>query len=341
MMSSIYGHIQTATDWSVNLPLLMAGSEQARIAQPRHLDPRQIIWQDARPATSFVMTDGDNVQWYMGGFYRAQGDSWYGNPLRGSFPFGWSSCFAHLAQIAPEVLDYAVATQSANDEFIEWGGGYFYPEVFAAKRANADELMALHARHTWAQMQKTDTRIIAFNFYDLASTATLNACRIYAENMDGLLGIMAFQYAPYEGGAGRVLWVKNRKGIEIPVVTARYSLWENCNNRPRAGTPAKIAREINQNVQQAKREARQNLDWVIVHCWSYFKQAAGANEDAENMQQQNAEQQGGVRGYAPVKWCVDRLPPEVRVVSPEELLWRIRMEHNPAQTRRVLKNWSK
>ncbi len=50
----------------------------------------------------------------------------------------------------------------------------------------------------------------------------------------------------------------------------------------------------------------------------------------------NASDQGGVRGYSPVTWCADRLPATIRVVSPEELAWRIRMKHNPAQTKRFM-----
>lgn len=339
IMTSLYGHIQTATDWCMNLPLLMAASENAHISQPRHLDPRRIDWNDKRHATSFVITDGDNVQWYMGGLMRAQGDSWYGNPLRGRFPYGWSSCFAHLVQLCPETVSYAVGTQSANDEFIEWGGGYFYPDVFAAKRPNPEELMAQHARRTWAHMKKTGTRIIAFNFSKFDTDATRRVCEIYAREMDGLLGIMAFQYAPYEGGAGRIHWVQNRRGEEVPVVSTRYSIWEHSNERPRSGTPAKVAREIRETVAEAEKQGRQNLDWVITHAWSYFKYAPGADEDAENMEQKDAPKKGGVRGYAPVVWCVDRLPDNVRAVLPEELLWRIRMEHNPDQTRAFIERW--
>lgn len=77
-------------------------------------------------------------------------------------------------------------------------------------------------------------------------------------------------------------------------------------------------------------------DWVIGHAWSYLKQAAGADENAENLPQESAPAQGGVRGYAPVAWCAERLPPGIRVISPEELAWRIRMEHDPVETKRFL-----
>ena len=126
--------------------------------------------------------------------------------------------------------------------------------------------------------------------------------------------------------------MKDHNGIEVPVITARYSLWEHANNRERAGTPAKIAREIQQSVENASREQGSRFDWVITHVWSYFKKAPGTDENAENMPQDNAAANGGVRGYSPVIWCAERLPASVRVVSPEELIWRIRMKHDATQT---------
>jgi hypothetical protein len=69
---------------------------------------------------------------------------------------------------------------------------------------------------------------------------------------------------------------------------------------------------------------------------TYSKQAPGADENAENLPQERAPAQGGVRGYAPAVWCAERLRAGIRVISPEELVWRIRMEHDPAQTKRLL-----
>jgi len=77
-------------------------------------------------------------------------------------------------------------------------------------------------------------------------------------------------------------------------------------------------------------------DWVIAHAWSYFKHVSGPDENAENLPQTNAAAEGGVRGYSPVTWCAERLPASIRVISPEELVWRIRMKHDPAQTKRFM-----
>jgi hypothetical protein len=331
-LSSRHGHIQTATDWCMNLPVLMAGSEKLELSKAKPFSPSTIDWNDRRSAVSFVETDGDNVQWLEGNFFRHP-DFW-SDPNRGRIPFGWSTCFAHLAQLCPQIIDYAHATRSTNDSLIEWGGGYYYPDHFAMDRKDRWELLAKHARRTSALMKKTNTRIIGFNVEKHDSPDARKAYEVFASQTEGLLGILIFQYYPYEGGAGKTFWVKDRNGLNLPVITARYSIWENVNERERAGTPAKIAREIRETVEKSKEKSR--YDWVINHAWSYFKKAPGHNEKAENMLQAKAASENGVRGYTPALWCAERLPANIRVISPEELIWRIRMQHDAAGTRRFI-----
>ena len=330
-LSSRYGHIQTATDWCMNLPVLMAGSEKLMARKVSGPSPKSIDWKDQRSAVSFIGTDGDNVQWFEGNFFRADDSkSYWANPQRGKVPYGWSCCFAHLAQLVPQAIDYAETTRSSNDCFIEWGGGYYFPDRFGTSRANRWELLGRQASRTWELMKKTNTRIIGFNCNQFDSREAHKAYETIAAQTDGLLAILVFQYSPYEAGAGEMFWVKDRNGIELPVITARYSIWEHENNRERSGTPAKVAREIRQTVQQSPKLPR--YDWVIAHAWSWFKTILGLMKIPENMPQENAEAHGGSRGYAPVTWCAERLPENIRVVRPEELIWRIRMKHNARET---------
>jgi hypothetical protein len=78
---------------------------------------------------------------------------------------------------------------------------------------------------------------------------------------------------------------------------------------------------------------------VIAHVWSWFKQAPGSDEKAEDMAQDNAPARKGMRGYTPVTWCATRLPWNIRTVSPEELMWRIRMKHNAGETKKLIAEW--
>lgn len=313
-LSSRFGHFQTATDWCMNLPVLMAGSDQWTLPRDTPLSPAAIDWKDQRSTIAFVQTDGDNVQWLQGNFFLHP--SYWANPARGSIPFGWSVCFTHLAQLCPPAIHYAFATRKPTDSLIEWGGGYYYPDLFASSRGNRWDLLAEHARRTWTHMKRTNTRVIGFNVAKHDSPETRKALEVFAAQCDGLLGILLFQYAPYEAGAGARFTVKDSRGQKIPVVTARYSIWENSNNRARAGTPAKIAREI-------RASGPNRHDWAIAHVWSYFKKSPGSDENAENIPQANGDR-NGERGYSPAVWCAERLPNDIRKVSIEEMLLRAR-----------------
>lgn len=330
-LSTIYGQIQTATDWCMNLPVLMAGTEQDTTSRPKEFDPASIDWLDRRSCVSFVLTDGDNVQWLQINFFHGEPGYW-NNPARGTIPFGWSGCFAHLSQLCPFAIDHALATRKANDQFVEWGAGYYYPDLFGRARPDGQELLSRHAQRTWKFMQRTGTRIIGFNVAQPESPEALRAYSAIARETDDLTAMLVFQYSPYEGGAGKTFWVKDGRGIEVPVITARYSIWEHSNHRARSGTPAKVAREIIGSVS----DKSPRHDWAIVHAWSYFRHAPGNDEQAENMSQERARAKGGERGYSPALWCAQRLPEHIRTVTPEELAWRIRMEHDPMTTKQLL-----
>ena len=123
------------------------------------------------------------------------------------------------------------------------------------------------------------------------------------------------------------------------MITARYSLWEHSNARARSGTPAKVAREIRETEAKAQAEELPRYDWVVAHVWSYFREAPGDDEDAENLPQADAWKNGGVRGYVPVMWCAKRLGQKIRVLSVEEMIWRVRMKHDEGQTTGEIKSF--
>ena len=101
--------------------------------------------------------------------------------------------------------------------------------------------------------------------------------------------------------------------------------------------PPEVAREITRTVEQTPREKPPRYDWVVTHVWSYFKKSPGTDENAEDMSQANATANGGIRGYSPAAWCAERLPASIRAIGPEEMVWRIRMKHDPSQTKEFMR----
>ncbi|MBN2131758.1 MAG: hypothetical protein JW741_19820 [Sedimentisphaerales bacterium] len=317
-LPSRFGHIQTASNWALNLPILSAGTDAYEGAKIKTLDPGDIDWDDERHAVSFVLSDGDNVQWMLGNFFT--NPAYWSSSYSGAVPFGWTSCPAHLSQVCPEALDYLARTQPAHASIIEYGGGYHYPDLFGASRDDP-KLLEKYARRVSEHMQRTGARIFGFICMDVDSPAARHAYEVYAAHIEGLVGMIAVQYYPYDGGDGEVFWVRNARGVEIPVATCKFSLWRDA-HWPRGGDPAKIARLINESAARAQARNERLHCWTVVHAWSRFERESDPTESQA--------------GPAPAAWCAQRLDKNVAVVSPEELLWRMRMKHDPEATKAII-----
>jgi len=329
-----YGHFQTATNWAMNLPFLSAGSENLIIRKVKNVDPALIDYDDPRHLVCFIPSDGDNLQYLMGGF--CFNPDYWANPLHGEFPFSWTSCTALLVQACPGTVNYLADTQPEGINLVEHGGGYYYPDLFARKQPNRLAVLTQHARRISTQLNRTGVKVFSFICKDVQSQEAQNAYAVFAKEIKGLVGMIAFQYYPYDGGNGRIFWVKNAKGIEIPVVTATHSIWANA-YWPRGGTPAKIARLIKKRSEE-KRGTEENFSVVATHAWSYFQEAPGDDETAENIPHDAPAhvKRKGHRGLAPVKWCIERFGEDIKVVSAEELMWWLRMKHNPQRTQELI-----
>jgi len=339
-LNSKYGHYQTATSMLVNMPVLAAGSHDYEPKRCKSLDPTTIDYDQGRHFVAFLMSDGDNTGWFVGSF--THDTDYWANPQHGKFPMGWTTSMANASQMAPDVADYIAETKPQHTSLIEQGGGYYYPDLFAKELPNRREILAKHAREVNHYLKRRGVNILSFICLDIDSPEAMEAYAVFAKEMDALIGMIGLQYYPYDGGDGAVYWFKNNNGIEIPVVCVKYSIWNHA-NWPRGGTPAKIARLIKEQALEGEQQGKKTYSITSVHCWSYFKKSDSDADDAEEIGKDSIEYRKdyhvGRRGLTPVKWCVDRLSPEVKVVSPEEIIWRIRMRNRPEQTLRVLKQY--
>lgn len=322
---SEYGLFNTASDYCSNLTFLSAGARQAEPAKARRIDPRTIDFAASGSFHAFLMSDGDNMQWTMDAFFSRD---YYLHPACASIPVGWTSCAANISQASPATWNEIVRLQAPGATIAEFSGGYQYADVFGRELPDRMEVLRRYARQTGEHMRRTGVTVLnLMTLGDIASQEAMSAYAVYAEQIDDLTGIVAIQYNPYHGGRGAVYWVKNRQGVEIPVVTARYSLWGKI-PRDGFGRPDQIAERI-----EADAATGDALGWTVVHAWSrYRRDAAGAIRDADN------DDRTAGRGVTAVEWCVERISPSTRIVPLEELLWRIRMRHDPETTRKIIEN---
>lgn len=299
------GGFETASNWTRNLLFLSAGAADYRPNPISGFDPRTIDWQDTRRTISFMLSDGDNTGWMLGNFWQ---EPYFGSEQTGDFPMGFTAALSIMAQMAPVVVDRFAETKPDNISLIEANGGYYYPDLFAKDRPNREGILRKNARNLNEQMKRTGAHLICFIVKDSASEGAREAYRIFAEELEPLHGMLVMDYAPYHKGMGTIYWAKNRDGIEIPAITANFSMWQGM-NRPNAGDPLKLAEHINSDSV--------DNSWAAVHAWSRFPRPDG----------------GEARGTGAIADCIQKVDTDrISVVSPDEMVWRIRMAHNPEQT---------
>ena len=332
--ASRWAAFQTATNWCTNLALL-ASEEPGRTYPEARLRPEQprsiwdLRWEDGVSYVAFLMSDGDNVQWAMGNFLEGE-DSWWSSPVRGDFPMGWTIPYVDLAQLSPYTLDRLYTSATAKDDFTLLGGGYYYPDLFGTSRKTGNWMLQ-HARRIGPYMATGRVSTLMVNLQSWDGAEAQKAYRDYAGAIAGLEGILTVQYYPYTAGAGRVLWVRRADGAEIPVVSARFSIWAQT-GRAADTTPTKVAAMLNALPHEGPM-AEARFSWVVAHAWSYFRQPdPNAEPGAEEVEQALGAQPGVARGLLPVRWCVDALDPHVRVLTPTDLVRIMRLRVHTKDT---------
>ena len=321
-----YGLINTVSDFCMNLPMLSCADQSGERLSFRKLNPKSIDWNSDKPVHSFVMSDGDNLQWMMGSFISSK--EYWRSRYSSSIPMNYTTCAVNLSMTAVDPLAALVAGQPRKGSVIEYGGGYYYPDLFACRRGEArEDLLRALARKVNTHMKRTGTSVLAFICMDMFSGAAKDAYRIFAEEIDGLLGILTLQYSPYNRGDGKLLWVNGKNGFDVPICSARYQIWANL-DIPGSGNPQKVAIDINEDAGDADSPV---MSWTIVHAWSrYIKDVNGNILDASQ------DDRNATRGVSAVYWGTRFLDSGTAVVSVEELLWRMRMAHDPEGTRQMI-----
>lgn len=308
-----WGHYNTASNWCRNLPVIMAASDQMQPLPVREIEKEEIDFNANSAYHSFVISDGDNMQWTMGDFLDSH--IYYGNKDHNRSPVSWTLCPVNLSIVSTSTWNRFVEMKNDNSSVIEYGGGYQYPDQFAINRPNREELLTEFARRMDWHFKRLNIKVFGFICKDVFSKEARQAYEIYAREIKGLTGMMAIQYCPYNMG-GDMIWVKNDKEIEIPVVTAKFSIWSGLFDNPLCGAPDYIASLINRDAAKAATQKNSDmpLSWTIIHAWSDFSRTTCSEEQS-------------IKGYYASRMANQLLSQQVKSISFNELLWRIREQH--------------
>lgn len=315
------GHPMIPCDWSYNhslTSLLYTQRQNPTLAQVKN--PQFLDYGKKKNYVSFFLSDGDNIQWMMNDF-----KEFYNVPEAEEVRMTYGMPVSVLPMMAPAQFDNLLNQQKSHCSIIEMlGGGYYYVDNYS-ENVDRTKNLKVAAERLSAHMRQHRVKLLGVMAMDVKSVAAKEAFQAFVDANDQLEGIVALQYSPYAGGGGEVIWVTNKAGYDIPVITVKYSLWNFGNrNDAREGTPAYIAGKLKQEAKQ------ESFSVVCVHAWSKFSDH-GLTEDVliEN-------QSGTIRGAGAAKLCKSHLNDNFEVVNLQELVWRLRMNQRPEQTKKYL-----
>lgn len=199
---------------------------------------------------TFLMTDGDNVQWLLGDF---QSDNrWYSSKERGTFNMGWGIS-PLLFELAPSVMNWYYESASHgehSDQFVVGpsGNGYMYPSQYPEKELNK------HVKKLNQYMGKTDLHIAQIIDFNSLENKSLWNKYTSQKNIDALFYL---EYSRYDTHKGKIVWSNDK-----PIISAREMLW--------SGLAGADEKSVIESINSAPRnpESEQGYTLVLVHAWS-------------------------------------------------------------------------
>jgi hypothetical protein len=286
------------------------------------INPQDIDYDTDKNFVSFYLSDGAHAGWMMNGFV----ENYYTDPNVATVKMNFGIT-TNTSMIDPLSFEQIISTQSKTSTLMEsFGGGYYYADDFGTT-GNRQELLTSLAKKVAAHMRQHRIKVLEQIAHDPKSNAAREAYQAFADANDQLEGIIAIQYAPsYAEGGGEIMWVTNKQGYNIPIITVSYAIWNHgAQNRQRDGTPTFVASRLN--------ESSTKFSSVIIHAWSNFTDTGNSpDEIAENAS-------GDIRGASAAEMCARRLNDTHQVCNMQELIWRVRMHYEPEQTKKYLSEY--
>lgn len=198
---------------------------------------------------SFIMTDGDNVQWLLGNDHFFN-EKYYGNKNRGQVPVGWTIA-PIMYTLAPSALQSYYKEATPNDELVGGpsGIGYINPDVYPK------DALVMNANRTNNYYQTLDIDYMTIIGSQNQFLDHIDVLNVYA-NKQGIDGGFVFaNFDRYKGYNGKLWWYN-----EKPFLSVREAMWDLNSLEP-------LADRINSFKVNPYRIDGYTL--VIVHVWSH------------------------------------------------------------------------
>lgn len=217
---------------------------------------------------SFLMTDGDNVQWLLNDF-ADPGGKWFGSTDRGKVPLGWTMSPA-MAELAPSVLSSFYRNMSTMDAFIAApsGVGYAIPGKFPHTQSEqsgdgrdgtngSDPSLQAFTDLTSSFLGKADMSVVNY----IADSNCAPECTDPMLAHDNIDSVLLYYGGGYVGGNGLIQWSAQGK----PVIAGRYALW----GSPGSGfdDPVSLTRKLRALPKDPRDPQAYSL--IPVHVWTH------------------------------------------------------------------------
>lgn len=329
---SIFGNHAVPYDWGYNTTLTsLMYPERQNGVNAKTIDPKKIDYSSKKKFVSYYLSDGDNVQWVMNDFELVWWDHKAVVPQKVSFGLP----VANLAMVGPAQLKHFFDEQSSEISIFERSSYWFIDEF--AKKKNREEILWQMAVEQAAHMKQHNTKILGMvTRYKTDTPEAREGYQAMINANDELEGIVTIAYSPYADSSVDIMWFTNTKGIDIPVVCTTYSLWnlKNVSHVGDEGTPCYISNRLKQD--------NRKFNIICIHCWSqFYDRGLSSDEISENViDYQDYASTAIVTGPGAAELCTRRLDTEkeFEIINLQEMIWRIRMEYRPEQTKQLLNN---
>lgn len=247
-IASKFGVDVIAADWSYNLSSL--SSYPSNTYTQKNIN--NFSNEDGLHYVTFIMSDGDNQQWYLGSNYGSK--NWYGSSERSDLNLGWSIS-PSLYYLAPTIFNkyYEKASlKEFNDYFLvpPSGNGYMYPSKFPINKLSS------YTKLLSKYMKKVNQNYVLIIDEDSFHEKTLWDKYTKHSNINGLFYL---NYKKHNDYNGEIIWSNNK-----PIVSCRDILWKGLEDENQ------LVENINNRINLGYTNIKDpySYTFVYVHAWS-------------------------------------------------------------------------